>query len=428
MHQFIRPIVLILGLFLSVPGHAQVKGRDTLRLTLKEAETQFLQNNLELIQSQFDISQARAEVLTAKLFDNPEVSFENIFINSENRTILDFSRNNGQFTAALSQLIRTAGKRNKNIQLAKLGAEQAELQFADLLRTLRYTLRSDFFKIHFLEQTSKVYGTEIESLLQTLPVFQAQFKKGNVARKEVLRIQSQLYTLQAELSSLNNDIDDVQSELKLLLRARAETFIIADATIDLDGKKFLQAFSYQQMQDSAYRNRADLKLAKKAVEYTSVNYRLQKALAVPDVTVSLTYDKQGNFLRDYNGLGISMPLPFFNRNQGAIKQAGIAISASKAALTRQQDVIQNELDNSYQSALRQEKLFNGFDPAFRADFSHLIDEVSKNYQKRNVSLLEFLDFYDSFKENTTQMNNLQMDYINALEQLNYVTATPFFNH
>ncbi len=428
MHKFIRPIVLILGLFLSIPAHTQVKGRDTLRLTLKEAETQFLQNNLELIQSQFDISQARAEVLTAKLFDNPEVSFENIFINSENRKILDFSRNNGQFTAALSQLIRTAGKRNKNIQLAKLGAEQAELQFADLLRTLRYTLRSDFFKIHFLEQTSKVYGTEIESLLQTLPVFQAQFKKGNVARKEVLRIQSQLYTLQAELSSLNNDIDDVQSELKLLLRARAETFIIADATIDLDGKKFLQAFSYQQMQDSAYRNRADLKLAKKAVEYTDVNYRLQKALAVPDVTISLTYDKQGNFLRDYNGLGISMPLPFFNRNQGAIKQAGIAISASKAALTRQQDVIQNELDNSYQSALRQEKLFNGFDPAFRADFSHLIDEVSKNYQKRNVSLLEFLDFYDSFKENTTQMNNLQMDYINALEQLNYVTGTPFFNH
>jgi cobalt-zinc-cadmium efflux system outer membrane protein len=41
--------------------------------------------------------------------------------------------------------------------------------------------------------------------------------------------------------------------------------------------------------------------------------------------------------------------------------------------------------------------------------------------------LEFLDFYDSYKTNTIQLNNLQLNRITSLEQLNYVTGTPFFN-
>jgi cobalt-zinc-cadmium efflux system outer membrane protein len=42
-------------------------------------------------------------------------------------------------------------------------------------------------------------------------------------------------------------------------------------------------------------------------------------------------------------------------------------------------------------------------------------------------MLEFLDFYDSFKTNTIQINTLQLNRVSALEQLNFVTGTPFFN-
>ena len=58
---------------------------------------------------------------------------------------------------------------------------------------------------------------------------------------------------------------------------------------------------------------------------------------------------------------------------------------------------------------------------------HLIQEVIKNYEKRNISMLEFLDFYDSYKTNTLQLNNLQLNRVISLEQLNYATGTPFFN-
>ena len=50
---------------------------DTLKLTLAQAEDQFLKNNLQLVAERYNIDNAEAAVITAKLFDNPNFSFAN---------------------------------------------------------------------------------------------------------------------------------------------------------------------------------------------------------------------------------------------------------------------------------------------------------------------------------------------------------------
>ncbi len=405
--------------------------RDTITLTIKQAEELFLKNNLSLITQRYNIDAAKAEVITAKLFDNPEISFETILYNPANHKVLDFGKGYGegtnQLNASLSQLFRTAGKRNKNIQLANISVQQVGYQYFDLLRTLRYTLRNDFYTIYYQQQSEKVYADEINSLQKTLVVFEQQFAKGNIAKKEVLRLKSQLYSLQTELNSLKDETEDVQSELKLLTRLDPATYIKTIDDTALPSKDEISKTLYSTLIDSAYANRNDLKIAQSSIDYSNLNLKLQKAMAVPDITVFLTYDKQGNYQNNYNGLGISFPLPFLNRNQGNIKQAKIAVETTKTELLNQQDQIQNEIANGYEQAIRLEKLFNSFDPQFQADFNQLIVEVYKNYEKRNISLLEFLDFYESYKTNTLQMNNLLLSRRSTLENLNYVTATSFFN-
>jgi cobalt-zinc-cadmium efflux system outer membrane protein len=89
--------------------------------------------------------------------------------------------------------------------------------------------------------------------------------------------------------------------------------------------------------------------------------------------------------------------------------------------------VESDVATNYKAAVRLEKLYNSFDPRFKDDFTHLIQEVFKNYEKHNISMLEFLDFYDSYKTNTLQLNNLQLNRVISLEQLNYATGTPFFN-
>jgi cobalt-zinc-cadmium efflux system outer membrane protein len=422
MHlKLIRVLLLlqIVCIAAGAPVFAQAPVSDTLKLTVKQAEDQFIKNNLGLIIQRYNIDNASAQVITARLFQNPDFSFNN----GIHATGVPNAFNEQSFS--VSQLFSLAGKRNKNVQLAKIGVEQAKYQFFDLLRTLKFTLRNDFYTIYFNQQSARVYNDEIGSLSKTLRVFKEQYTKGNIAQKEVLRIQSQLYSLQTEYNGLLTGIDTTQSELRLLIKASPNTYILPQ--VSLDNKQMVAAVPYQQLLDSAYTNRYDLRLSKASVEYNNLNLKLQKATAVPDVSLSFNYDKLGSYGDNFMSAGLAFSLPFFNRNQGGIKQARIAIDQSKVQLQSQQDQVESDVATNYKGALRLEQLYNSFDPQFKDDFNHLIQEVFKNYEKRNISMLEFLDFYDSYKTNTLQLNTLQLNRVLSLEQLNYATGTPFFN-
>ena len=423
LSKFIRILLLLqiacVAAGVPVFAFAQTPVSDTIKLTLKQAEDQFIKNNLSLIVARYNIDNASAQIITAKLFQNPDFSF----VNGIHATGVPNAFN--EQSLSVSQLFYTAGKRNKNIQLAKIGVEQARFQFFDLLRTLKFALRNDFYTIYFNEQSARVYNEEICSLSKTLTIFKEQYTKGNIAQKEVLRIQSQLYSLQTEYNSLLAGIDTTESELKLLIKVPPKTYVEPIAA--MDNRQMVSQVPYQQLLDSANVNRYDLKYSKATVDYNAMNLKLQKATAIPDVSLSFNYDKLGSYGNNFMSAGIAFSLPFFNRNQGAIKQAHIAVDQSKVQLQSQQDQVESDVTTNYKAALRLEQLYNSFDPQFKDDFTHLIQEVFKNYEKRNISMLEFLDFYDSYKTNTLQLNSLQLNRIVSLEQLNYATGTPFFN-
>ena len=394
---------------------------DTLKLTVKQAEAMFLQNNLQLLAQHYNIDIASAQVITAKLLPNPDFSLSNGIAGSEEPNPAN------EQSASISQLITTAGKRNKNIKLAQIGVEQAKDQFFDLVRTLKFELRSDFYSVYYQRQSEKVYDLEISSLNKTLTAYREQYAKGNIAEKELLRIQSQLYSLQVEFNSLEVGIDTVESQLKLLLKVNARTNLDPIVTEDVTGKEILTTVPYQKLLDSAYVNRYDLRNSKATVDYNNMNLELQKATAYPDFSLSLNYDKLGSYGTNFFSGGIEFNIPLFNRNQGNIKQARSQADQSKVQLQSQQDQVESDVATNYKVAMKYEKLANSFDPNFKHDFTHLVQEVFKNYMERNIGMLDFLDYYDSYKTNAVQLNTLLLSRVTSLEQLNYVTGTSFFN-
>ncbi len=138
-------------------------------------------------------------------------------------------------------------------------------------------------------------------------------------------------------------------------------------------------------------------------------------MAVPDINLSLSFDKEAGYSNNFVGAGIEFNLPFFDRNQGGIKQAQLTMNQTKVQLQGQQDQVENDIAVNYLTASRYEKLSNSFDPKFRADFTHLIQEVVKNYEVRNIGLIEFLYLYGSYREvNAVQLNNIQLSRVTAL--------------
>ena len=396
--------------------------QDTLQLTLEQAETAFLNNNLDLIAQKYSIDSAKATVITAKLYDNPDFSYSNALYNFSTHNFFD-----PEMSVQVSQLIRLAGKRNKSIDLAKSGIDIAQFQFYDLLRTLRFVLRSDFYNIYFLEQSSKLYQIEISSLQKIVPAFEDQVKKGFMAPIDALRIKSQLYTLQAEYDNLQTNINNTQSEFKLLIRSNPSGYVIPVTNISSLTNDVVSQTNYQSLMDSALVNRPDLKALNANIVFGNYNLRLQQAYAKPDITINANYDRLGSYVQDYNSIGISVPLPFFNRNQGNIKNARIQTDINKVQYESGLEKVKNEVTTNYINALRSEKLLLGFDPAFEQDMKNIIGQVTINFQKKNITMLEFLDFYDSYKENVLQLNQLRFNKISALEQLNFSVGKIIFN-
>jgi cobalt-zinc-cadmium efflux system outer membrane protein len=406
--------------------HAAAQSADTLQLTLPQAEQLFVKNNYQLIAQNYQTDQAKADIITAKLFDNPTLSAETQLYNQNTKRFFETSKTNGEYQASISQLVKLAGKRNKNVQLATVGVKLAEYQYFDLMRTLRYNLRSNFYKTYFAQQSAKLYLQQISSLQKLLSASEEQLKAGNIAMKDIIRIKSLVYSLQTEYNNLENSIEDMETDLKLMTNIKPDSNV--SLVMDPAEEQNYQPDKavYTSLLDSARTNRADLKLTQAGISYAEKSLLVQKAMAVPDVQFSLTYDLQGSYPNNYTGLGLSIPLPLFNRNQGEIKKAKIAIDAGKNLLNQQEATLENEVFNSYKTAVRTEGLYKGFDKNFNTDFDKLIAEVIKNFKSRNLSLIEFTDFYDSYRQNVLQMNDLKYQRMNAKEEINYVTGSTIF--
>jgi outer membrane protein, heavy metal efflux system len=422
MKKVILLLVFTLCICISYSQDTTPYHQDTLRLTLPQAESFFLNKNLDLIAQKYSIDSARATVITAKLYDNPDFSFSNALYNSQTHHFFD-----PEESVQVSQLIKLAGKRNKAIELAKSGISIAQFQFYDLLRKLRFTLRNDFYNIYFLEQSSKLYKIEISSLQKLVPAFDDEVKKGYMAPVDALRIKSQLYTLQAEYDNLRVNLDNIQNEVKVLIRANPSSFIVAEAQPSGFNNDLVTQSNYQALVDSAIVNRPDLKGLNANIEFSNYNLNLQKAFANPDITIGVSYDRLGSYVQDYNAIGISFPLPLFNRNQGNIRNAKIQTEISKVQYESGLERVKNDVTTNYITALRSEKLLLGFDPTFEDNMKNLIDQVTINFQKKNITLLQFLDFYESYKQNVLQMNQLKFNKMSALEQLNFSIGKIIFN-
>ena len=419
-----KQITLLFILFLGTFSAA--RSQDTLKLSLYQAEKMFLQENAQLIAQQYQTAQAKAEIITAKLFDNPELSYENLLYNHETGKYLETSMATGQYTASISQVVKLAGKRNKNIQLAQAGLKVEEYAYFDLMRTLRFELRDTYYKAYYTQRSAAVYDQHVAALEQLLKASEQQLQHGNIAVKDVIRMKSRLYSLKGDYASIQQELEELKGRLKLLTNIKAvQELLLTDEGINPDQFKPDEK-PYLALLDSAMVNRADLHLARTAVTFAQNMLSVQKSNAIPDVAISLNYDLKGNYPEKYTGLGISVPIPLFNRNQGEIKKARIAVDASNAGLKQQEAIAETELYTSYKTAIKTEQLYRSMDRNFSGSFSELMVGVTKNFKERNISLVEFLDFYDAFNENTSQLNNLKYELMNAKETINYHTGTSIF--
>lgn len=398
----------------------------SVKLTLQEAGQRFAACNLELIAERYNIDIAEAGVIQARLFENPVISLEQNVYNRLNGKYFDVGKE-GEAVVEIEQLIYIAGQRNKRVRVEKLNKEMAVYQFEEVLRTLRSELNSKFIELYYTRKSLSVYDKEMGYLEQLLEVMKEQNEKGNISLLEKSRIQALLLSLQQERNEASNRLIALQGNMRLLLGLEVdETFEpLFDASVLKQIDTGVVPFA-----ELAERlaGRPDMKMARTNIQASRANVSLQKSLAFPEVSLKGSYDRAGNFCDNYFAIGLSISVPVFNRNQGNIKSARLAVlqNTSREELARRQ--AETELFTSYARLEKAVRLYRSSNFELERDFGTIIEGVNSNYRKRNISLLEFIDYYQAYKETCLQLYQTEKDVFLAMEEVNTVTGSDVFSY
>lgn len=395
-------------------------------LTLKEAEQRFLERNLSLIAERYNIDMAQAQVLQAKLFENPVISLEQNVYNRLNGKYFDFGKE-GEAVVEIEQVIHLAGQRNKQVRLEKINKEIAEYQFEEVMRTLRQELNEKFVEVYFLSKSIAIYEKEVNSLQVLLDGMKIQQEKGNISLMEISRLESMLFSLKKEKNEQENDLLTTRGELNLLLNLPGDTQVQLSLDEEVLQQLDLSQLSFADLK-AIINERPDQKIARSTVNASRANLKLQKSMAFPEFSVKGNYDRVGNFINDYFAIGVSLSVPIFNRNQGNIKAARFSIQQAGVQQEYAANRADMELFTAYTSLEKATQLYQSTNMDLERNFEKLITGVNENFTRKNISLLEFIDYYDSYKETCIQLYEIKKNVFLAMENLNTVVGQNVLNY
>ncbi len=399
---------------------------EVLRYTPSQIEALFLEQNLQLIAEKMNINLVDAEIAQAKRWDNPELSLGsvNFWGTGKQREELDMSAfpKNTQFSVELSQLIQTARKRSKLVNRTKVSKQIAIEEFEEVLSGLKAELRKLIGEAEYIQSYSSVLSDQQKSLEQLIIAYKKQAAQGNIAKTELLRLQSGLLELEKEINETEVTFNEQQKNLKSLLNI--SPFIRIEIESGNDVMPAPDPVWLASLFETAFESRPDLKRGELQTRFYEKSLIYEKSQRIPDVTLNVNYDRYGGIWKDFAGIGISFDLPFLNRNQGNIKAAEIGLYQNLHLVQQQQNVAMHEITEAFANYTRAYNFYKKIaENELLTELDTMFDLYTKNLLNKNISMLEYIDFMESYRSNKETMLSARKNRYVSFSELQYTTGS-----
>ncbi len=394
---------------------------DTLVLTIQQAEKRFIDSNYLLLAANYNVDAQKALIQQAKLWDNPVLNTDQVI--AANGKFFPYGKNpdgsySGQYYIQVQQLIKTAGKRGKLINLATTNAKLSELQLQDVIRNLRYQLHTDYYNISQQLGTKAIYQDQMQQLNKLLAGMQAQLSVGNIAQKDYLRIQALLVSLEQDMTDLDKSIADNQADLRTLLQVKENVFVKPADKLDAN-LSVSNLVNSDQLVETGKQHNPYYQLQQTQILYQQQNLAYQKSLRSPDITLGPNFDRNSNFAPNYVGLGISLPLTIINKNQGNIKSAEFSIKQQQSLANNAETELRNNIGTAYQKLLLTVKQNSATQKDFYTKYEAMYRNILSSYQQKQINLLEFLDFFNDYTSSQQRLLQQQLNLQLSKDEVNY---------
>ena len=393
------------------------------QMSLLECENAFQQNNLQLLAEQYSINMADADILQAKIWELPQMSGYINGYNPQDKRVLDAGRAKG---FEVTQLIYMGGKKKNEIAFAKSNKELAQLQFSQLLVELRTQLHTNYYNLYYeklkLENTNKQLGY----MNDLLKAYKVQSAKGNVSLKDEVRLQSIVIQLNNDKVNINKNLLEFEQNLKVLTGI---TENIDPEISEEEAKLVLTAQPFgdnDELKRKALENNADYLFILKLIDNSKLYAQWQKSLNVPDLNVGAEYDQASGTFNNEINLKVGIPIPLWKSNKGNVEKANYAIKQNQKNAEFQKLNLETKVQSAFQIWKTQYDQLAEIKSTDLSNLDLVYDGMLKNFRNGNISLIEFTDFMESYRQTALQIYDMKNDLMESAIQLNQLVQTKIF--
>jgi outer membrane protein, heavy metal efflux system len=405
-----------LGLLFAVPELVAQSASPGHALSWQETQAKFKANNPALLAGQVTIDESRADEITAYLRPNPNLNFS-----------LDqftpYSSTHGfrpiwqlYPSGSIDYLHERQHKRELRLQSAQKDTALAISSQADLQRNLMFNLRDAFVRVLLAKSVVELAKNNLSYYDNEIEINQERYKAGAIAKVDLQRVELQRIQFESDLQTSTVGLRTAKIDLLALMRD----------TTPVDQFDINEPFDFNEpiskledLRDIALQTRPDLKAAEQALEKARTDHQLAIANGSTDPTFSVNGSRQAEPLNTYFGVGVSIPLRIFDRNQGDKLHTLLDINRNAKLRDSVEVTALHDVDSAYATLQSTVALLKPYQAKYLKEAQDIREEVSYAYQHGGASLIEFLDAQKQFRDTQLNYLNLVGAYYSAANQVNF---------
>lgn len=355
-------------------------------VTLAEALASLTADNPRTAAARTKVDEARADVVAAKTLPNPVLDYEGTRLRSGTNTGAA-----SEDDLALQWPVPVFGqlRARKRAATAEVGATEAHVE-ADLAGRAR-EVRAAFGDLIAEQERTRILEEARADLDRVATIVAGRRDAGEASDYETVRLQTELNAMDASLGDARGDLADARGRLATLLgkpgtapRAAGELRLDASAPLDVDA---LWTIASERL-PALVAAREDEAAARAALASARRDAWPVPVLSGGTVGTSDAESRSATF-------GVSIPLPAFDRNQGAIARAQARLDGAELERKALEAESRADLERAVRVATERRAALAELDSGVSPRLPEMRTMAEAAYREGRGDILELLDAFRS---------------------------------
>lgn len=385
-------------------------------LTLPRALSRALAANPRLSAAERDIGIAGGRRIQAGARPNPELSFE---IDDAFGTGQYAGTRSAETTLQLGQLVELGGKRDARIAIGVAEVDAARWQRAALRLEIMSETATAFYNVLGAQRRVQILDAQIAALDRLTPLFQRRVEAGASSPAETARAQVAADLVKADRERARTLLATYRRELAALMGINTTSFGRAVGDLNRIGAP------------PSFRTvLATLKNNPQLIRWTAVRAQRDAELLaarlkpIPDVRVSAGWRHYRETNDNAVRLGISIPIPLFDRNTGGIIEAQEARAKVDAESAAARATLILTLGRAYETAAGSAREIGILRTSAIPTVRRAVDAIEEGYAQGRYSLLEVLDAQNTATQAALREAEALISFHTSVAVLEGLTGVP----